>query len=89
MFVLGGARDGRAEGKIESHGTYWSNGHFLARPLKSSEDKGMFAGLGTMELEVSYGAIEGHDKYVGLNSSVSTKSPAVLEKFRSLDLNKT
>lgn len=89
VFVLGGARDGQAKGKIESHGTYWSNGHFLARPLKSSEDKGMFAGLGTMELEVSYGAIEGHDKYLGLNSSVSTKSPAVLEKFRSLDLNKT
>lgn len=85
----GGARDVKARGEVESHGTYWSNGRFLGRPLKSSEDKGIFPGLGTMELEVSYGAIEGHDKYLGLNFSVSTKSSAVLEKFRSLDLNKT
>ncbi|MBK7845746.1 MAG: hypothetical protein IPJ71_19085 [Bdellovibrionales bacterium] len=42
-----------------------------------------------MELEVSYGAIEGHDKYLGLNFSVSTKSSAVLEKFLPSDLNKT
>lgn len=89
VLALGGARDGQARGEIKSHGTYWSNGRFLARPLKSSEDKGLFAGLGTMEFEVSYGAIEGHDKYLGLNFSVSTKSSAVLEKFRSLDLNKT
>lgn len=89
VFVLGGVHDGEAKGEIESHGVYWSNGSFLARPLKSSENKGMFAGLGTMELEVSYGAIEGQDKYLGVNGSVSTKSPAVLEKFRSLELNKT
>ncbi|MBK7842821.1 MAG: hypothetical protein IPJ71_03865 [Bdellovibrionales bacterium] len=89
VFVLATSLVGRADQEIEPHGTYWSNGCFLGRPLKSSEDKGMFYGLGTMELEISYGAIEGHDKYLGLNSSFSTKSNSVLEKFRSLDLNKT
>jgi hypothetical protein len=89
VFVLATTLPGRADQEIQSHGSYWSNGRFLGRPLKSSEDKGVFPGLGTMELEVSYGAIEGHDKYVGLNGSYSTKSSVVLEKFRSLDVNKS
>lgn len=76
-------------GGIESSGRYWSGGMFIARPLKAAADQGFLPLLGTKEFEISYGAIPGHDKYVGTNKHVSSKSRSVLEKFQSLDMNKS